>query len=91
MIALRSLACHFLFHGRQSECLTLTASCNGRVLLSCKTSNVQQNDQQTKCEVCSAISFLNAMKFRPIEIYRQLSEVYGDLMNEASVRKWRMD
>lgn len=34
------------------------------------------------------IRFLNARKLRPIEIYRQITEVYGNVMNEASVRKW---
>lgn len=41
-----------------------------------------------KCEVRSVIRFLNAKGVRPIEIYRQITEVYGNVMNEASVRKW---
>ena len=42
-----------------------------------------------KCEVRSIIRFLNAQNVRPIEIYRQIKQVYGDnAMNEASVRKW---
>lgn len=41
-----------------------------------------------KCEIRSVIRFLNAKYVRPIEIYRQLTEVYGYVMNEASVRKW---
>lgn len=45
-------------------------------------------NDHAKCEVRSVIRFLNAKKVRPIEIYRQINEVYGDVMNEASVRKW---
>lgn len=41
------------------------------------------------CEVRSVIRFLLAKNEKPIEIHRQLCEVYGnDVMNESSVRKW---
>lgn len=41
-----------------------------------------------KCEVRSVIRFLNAQNVRPIEIFRQIQAVYGNVMNESSVRKW---
>lgn len=46
-------------------------------------------ENPAKCEVRSVIRFLNAQNIRPIEIYRQIKDVYGDnAMNESSVRKW---
>lgn len=41
------------------------------------------------CEVRSVIRFLLAKKNKPIEIYRQLCEVYGnDVITEGGVRQW---
>lgn len=46
-------------------------------------------ENPAKCEVRSVIRFLNAQKVKPIEIYRQIKNVYGDnVMNESSVRNW---
>ncbi|KAL4104977.1 hypothetical protein QTP88_020252 [Uroleucon formosanum] len=46
-------------------------------------------ENPASCEVRSVIRFLLAKNLKPIDIYRQLREVYGDyLMNESSVRKW---
>lgn len=42
-----------------------------------------------KCELRSVIRFLNAKTFPPIEIHRQLVQVYGEkCMNVKNVRKW---
>lgn len=49
----------------------------------CDTTN-----DPAKYEVRSVIRFLNASKLRTIEIFIQITEVYGNVMNEASVRKW---
>ena len=41
------------------------------------------------CEVRSVIKFLNAKSIEPIEIYRQLCQVYGpNIMNKQMVRRW---
>jgi len=46
-------------------------------------------ENPASCEVRSVIRFLLAKNLKPIDIYRQLREVYGDyVMNESSVRKW---
>ncbi|KAL4126648.1 hypothetical protein QTP88_010857 [Uroleucon formosanum] len=46
-------------------------------------------ENPTSCDVRSVIRFLLAKNLKPIDIYRQLREVYGDyVMNESSVRKW---
>lgn len=48
-----------------------------------------QNKNPTKFEGRSDVRLLNANKVRPIEIYRQINEVYGEsVMNNALVRKW---
>lgn len=40
-------------------------------------------------EMRSVIQFLLAKNLKPIDIYRQLCEVYGDnTINESSVKKW---
>lgn len=42
-----------------------------------------------KCEIRAVIRFLHAKKVSPIEIHRQLKEVYGDnCMSVQHVRKW---
>jgi len=42
-----------------------------------------------KCEVRAVIRFLNAKGVNPIEIHRQLTEVYGEsCMDVKNVRKW---
>ena len=42
-----------------------------------------------KCEVRAVIRFLNAKGTEPIEIHRQLTEVYGEsCMDVKNVRKW---
>ncbi|UYV83274.1 hypothetical protein LAZ67_23000364 [Cordylochernes scorpioides] len=42
-----------------------------------------------KCELCSVIRFLNAKINSPVEIHRQLVEVYGEkCMDIKNVRKW---
>jgi len=42
-----------------------------------------------KCEISAVIRFLNAKKVAPIEIHRQLTEVYGEkCMSVQHVRKW---
>ncbi|GFX45304.1 uncharacterized protein TNCV_2095891 [Trichonephila clavipes] len=41
------------------------------------------------CEIRCVIRFLNAKKLKPIEIYRQICEVYGqNAMSDSMVRKW---
>jgi len=41
------------------------------------------------CEIRSVIRFLNARKVKPIEIYRQICEVYGqNAMSDSIVRRW---
>ena len=41
------------------------------------------------CEVRSVIKFLNAQSLAPIEIYRQLCQVYGpNVMSKQMVRRW---
>uniref|UniRef100_A0A182S0D6 HTH_48 domain-containing protein n=1 Tax=Anopheles funestus TaxID=62324 RepID=A0A182S0D6_ANOFN len=43
----------------------------------------------SKCELRSVIRFLSAKKVTPIEIHRQLVEVYGEkCMDIKNVRKW---
>lgn len=42
-----------------------------------------------RCEVRAVIRFLNAKGVKPIEIHRQLTEVYGEsCMDVKNVRKW---
>jgi len=42
-----------------------------------------------KCELRAVIRFLNVQKVQPIEIHRQLTNVYGDkCMSIQHVRKW---
>lgn len=42
-----------------------------------------------KCEIRAVIWFLNAKGTKPIEIHRQLVEVYGEsCMDIKNVRKW---
>jgi hypothetical protein len=44
-------------------------------------------ENPAECEVLAVIRFLNAHNVRPIEIYLQLTAVYGeDVMNESDVR-----
>ncbi|KAL4104946.1 hypothetical protein QTP88_020222 [Uroleucon formosanum] len=46
-------------------------------------------ENPASCEDRSVIRFLLAKNLKPIDIYRQLREMYGDyVMNESSVRKW---
>lgn len=46
-------------------------------------------ENPASCEVRSVTRFLLAKNLKPIKIYWQLCEVYGDnAMNESSVRKW---
>ncbi|GFY12544.1 histone-lysine N-methyltransferase SETMAR [Trichonephila clavipes] len=41
------------------------------------------------CEIRCVIHFLNAKKVKPIEIYRQICEVYGqNVMSDSMVRRW---
>ena len=41
------------------------------------------------CEIRSVIRFLNARKVKPMEIYRQICEVYGqNAMSDSMVRRW---
>ncbi|GFV04302.1 histone-lysine N-methyltransferase SETMAR [Trichonephila clavipes] len=41
------------------------------------------------CEIRCIIRFLNAKKVKPIEIYRQICEVYGqNAMSDSMVRRW---
>jgi transposase len=48
-------------------------------------------DNPANCEVRSVIRFLNAHNVRAIDIHRQLTAVYSEgVMNESSVRKWRL-
>lgn len=46
-------------------------------------------ENPASCEVRSVIRFLWAKKLKPIEIYRQLCEVYGNnVISEGGVRQW---
>lgn len=46
-------------------------------------------ENATKCEVRGVIRFLHAKKLSAVEIYRQMSEVYGKhLLSESEVQKW---
>ncbi|GBN18261.1 hypothetical protein AVEN_73891-1 [Araneus ventricosus] len=46
-------------------------------------------DRPASCEIRHVIKFLNAITVRPCEIYRQISETYGEnAMSEGMVRKW---
>ncbi|GBN61860.1 hypothetical protein AVEN_52338-1 [Araneus ventricosus] len=41
------------------------------------------------CEVRSVIRLLNAKKVKPVEMHRQLVEIYGEnVMTDGMVRKW---
>ncbi|GFW34004.1 uncharacterized protein TNCV_286881 [Trichonephila clavipes] len=41
------------------------------------------------CEMRCVIRFLNVKKVKPIEIYRQICEVYGqNAMSDSMVRRW---
>jgi hypothetical protein len=42
----------------------------------------------TKCEMHSAIWFLNVKHERPAEIHKQFFAVYGDVMNRQNMKKW---
>jgi hypothetical protein len=45
-------------------------------------------DNPADCEVRPVIRFLNAQNVRAIDIHRQFTAVYGEVvMNESSVRK----
>ncbi|XP_029639573.1 protein GVQW3-like [Octopus sinensis] len=47
-------------------------------------------DATAKCEVRTVIRFSNANGIKPIEIHRQLTEVYGmSCMDIKNCRKWR--
>ncbi|XP_066906181.1 protein GVQW3-like [Halyomorpha halys] len=49
-------------------------------------------ENPTTCEVRSVIRFWLARNNRPIEIYRQLCDVYGqEIMSESRVRQWCID
>lgn len=46
-------------------------------------------ENPASCEIRSVIRFLVAKNTRPIDIHRQLCEVYGnDVMTESGVRRW---
>ena len=46
-------------------------------------------ENPASCEVRAVIRFLTAKNCKPIEIYRQLCEVYGDnIITEGGVRQW---
>lgn len=46
-------------------------------------------ENPASCEVRAVIRFLTAKNCKPIEIYRQLCEVYGDnIIMEGGVRQW---
>lgn len=46
-------------------------------------------ENPASCEVPSVIRFLMAKNFTPIEIYCQISEVYGNkVISESGVRQW---
>ncbi|XP_035211673.1 protein GVQW3-like [Stegodyphus dumicola] len=46
-------------------------------------------ENPASCEVRSMIRFLLAKNLKSMEIYRQVSKVYGNnIMNESSIRKW---
>jgi len=44
------------------------------------------------CEVRSVIRFLNAKNIKPVDIHRQICEVYvmsiGDVVSDSMVRRW---
>lgn len=41
------------------------------------------------CEIRSVIRFLNARGTKPVEIYRQICDVYGEeAMSDSMVRRW---
>ncbi|KFM69162.1 hypothetical protein X975_25463, partial [Stegodyphus mimosarum] len=43
----------------------------------------------TDCEFRAVIKFLNARNVKPTEIYRQVTEVYGEYaISDGMVRKW---
>ena len=46
------------------------------------------NQSRAKCEVRSAIRFLNAKGERPAEIHEQIVAVYGNVMNRQNVTNW---
>ncbi|GBL76826.1 hypothetical protein AVEN_53485-1 [Araneus ventricosus] len=46
-------------------------------------------DRSSNCEIKAIVKFLNARNVRPCEIYRQISETYGEnAMSEGMVQKW---
>jgi histone-lysine N-methyltransferase SETMAR len=46
-------------------------------------------DSPADCEIRSVIRFLNARNVAPVDIHRQICEVYGDnAMSDGMVRKW---
>jgi hypothetical protein len=45
-------------------------------------------ENPASCEIRSVIKFLNAKNFRPVEIYRQVCEVYEENpMNDGMVKR----
>ena len=59
------------------------------VCLSCAFKMCDKIENPAKCEVHNVIWFWTTKKIRPIEIYRQIKEVYGkSVINEALIRKW---
>ena len=46
-------------------------------------------ERPADCEIRSGIRFLNARNVKPVEIHRQICEVYGEnAMSDGMVRKW---
>lgn len=49
-------------------------------------------ENPARCEVRGVIRFLLAKNYRPIDIYRQICDVYGNgIMSESRVRQWCID
>jgi hypothetical protein len=44
-----------------------------------------------KCKVHSVIRFLNAKDKRPAEIHKQIVAIYGDVMNQQTVKNGAMN
>ena len=46
-------------------------------------------ERPTDCEIRSFIRFLNARNVKPVDIHRQICEVYGEnAISDEMVRKW---
>ena len=46
-------------------------------------------EHPTDCEIRSVIRYLGAKGVKAVEIYRNISEVYGqNIMSDGMVRKW---